>query len=66
MGDTLGAINRQQLRALLALRRDYRWRNGLLQGAVSFGVINQDEWKALRLQVAYGELRPSAGRMNRP
>ena len=35
------------LMELLRTRKDRRYRSGLLQGAVSFGVISQKEWKSL-------------------
>ncbi len=37
---------------LLKLRRDRVWRRGLLQGAASFGVINQRQWEFLERQIA--------------
>ena len=37
-----------KLLQLLDLRKDKRYRAGLLQGAVSFGVISQSEWITLR------------------
>jgi hypothetical protein len=35
------------LYGLLSMRKDKRYRKGLLQGAVSFGVIDQPHWKLL-------------------
>lgn len=49
---------REYLLAILALRRDKRWRAGLLQGAVSFGVIRQVEYMRLAHQVERGTRKP--------
>ena len=42
---------KKKLYDLLQWRRDLRWRRGVLQAAVSFGVINQAEWEDLSKQV---------------
>lgn len=54
---TLGDDDRARLLELLALRLDRRWRRGLLQGAVTFGVIRQSEWATLMNQI--GNPRPT-------
>lgn len=46
--------NRDFLFQLLKLRKDKRFRNGLLQGAVSFRVISQKEWIILNKQAEDG------------
>jgi len=38
---------KERLFQLLKLRKDKRYRKGLLQGAVSFNVISQAEWEKL-------------------
>ena len=52
------AENRGYLRDLLRLRQDKRYRMGLLQGAVSFGVITQREWERFVWQVNAGRKAP--------
>lgn len=42
---------RWTLLCLLGLRKDMRYRRGLLQGFRSCDKITQDEWKSLTLQV---------------
>lgn len=37
--------------AILKDRKDKRYRDGLLQGAVSFGVISHEEWADIRKDV---------------
>ena len=39
---------KQTLLQLLDLRKDKKYRAGLLQGAVSFGIISQAEWIKMR------------------
>lgn len=52
------AENLGYLRDLLRLRQDRRYRMGLLQGAVSFGVITQREWERFVWQVNAGRKSP--------
>ena len=49
---------RDALLSILKLRKDKRHRIGVLQGAVSFDVINQYEWYYLTCQVKMSVLEP--------
>jgi len=51
-------LNRSRLIQLLRLRKDQRYRSGLLQGAVLFGVISQAEWIDLTKQIQAFEKEP--------
>jgi hypothetical protein len=50
-GKTLGCSEREVVLGLLALRRDERWRRGVLQCATSVGIFRHDEWAALTAQL---------------
>jgi hypothetical protein len=47
--------HRKFLIQLLSLRQDKRYRAGLIQGAVSFGIISQDEWISIKGAIDKGE-----------
>ena len=47
--------DRESLENILRLRKDKRYRKGLLQGAVSFGIISQEEWEVIEAQIDSGE-----------
>jgi len=49
---------RRYLLQLLELRKDRRWRLGLIQGFRCCDVITQREWEVLRLQINRRELSP--------
>jgi hypothetical protein len=42
---------RETLLSMLRLRKDKRYRAGLLQGAAAFDVIDQNEWRSLTAQI---------------
>lgn len=48
---TIGGQERFYVISLLALRRDRRWRAGILQCARSLGCFSQDEYVALMAQI---------------
>ena len=50
-GMTLGEQERDFVVQLLSLRRDVRWRRGVLQVCVSLRIFTQREWEILTRQI---------------
>jgi hypothetical protein len=47
--------DQRKLLALLKIKREQRWRKGMIQCAVCFDIINQEQWKYLTKQIEEGE-----------